>query len=161
MKFKITDKNGNTYIAKKNAKNIKDSEETLLEETAVEETPVEETKDEVKLDETEILALKDLISKIPDLLKLLDNDNIDEEAEEKEEESSEVDLDEEVVDFADDNEEEAEDDLVTEEEVETNDCGNNISDSKQSFGSIETRRSTVEVDDNEIAQVWARRYGGK
>lgn len=147
MKFKITDKNGNTYIAKKNVKkNVKD-EETVVEE-------------KVELSKDEILTLKDLLTKLPDLLKLLENDNIDEDEKEKEE-SSEEELDEEVIDFADDNEEEADDELVTEEEVETKDCGNNISDSKQSFGSIETKRSTVEVDDNEIAQVWARRYGGK
>ncbi len=147
MKFKITDKNGNTYIAKKNVKkNVKD-EETVVEE-------------KVELSKDEILTLKDLLTKLPDLLKLLENDNIDEDEKEKEE-SSEEELDEEVIDFADDNEEEAGDELVTEEEVETKDCGNIISDSKQSFGSIETKRSTVEVDDNEIAQVWARRYGGK
>lgn len=148
MKFKITDKNGNTYIAKKNVKkNVKD-EETVVEE-------------KVELSKDEILTLKDLLTKLPDLLKLLDNnDDIDEDEKEKEE-SSEEELDEEVIDFADDNEEEADDELVTEEEVETKDCGNNISDSKQSFGSIETKRSTVQVDDNEIAQVWARRYGGK
>lgn len=148
MKFKITDKNGNTYIAKKNVKkNVKD-EETVVEE-------------KVELSKDEILTLKDLLTKLPDLLKLLDNnDDIDEDEKEKEE-SSEEELDEEVIDFADDDEDEADDELVTEEEVETNDCGNNISDSKQSFGSIETKRSTVQVDDNEIAQVWARRYGGK
>ena len=60
-------------------------------------------------------------------------------------------------------EEKEEDDEIIDDEYCDEGCQKKTHDSKKSFGSIE-RRKTTEVEDSvddEVAQSWAKRYGGK
>lgn len=147
MRFKIRDNHGKTYAVKELTGN------KLLDTPQKKTLKIRDKAEELTADE--IKALKKLAEKAEEILTLI--------PEEKEEEKEkEFDLDE----FPED-ELELSDDAEGEEEI-VEDSENlddvKINDSKKSFGSIERRVITDsdELDrDAEIANAWAKRYGGK
>lgn len=147
MRFKIRTNHGKTYAVKELTGN------KLLDTPQKKTLKIRDKAEELTADE--IKALKKLAEKAEEILTLI--------PEEKEEEKEkEFDLDE----FPED-ELELSDDAEGEEEI-VEDSENlddvKINDSKKSFGSIERRVITDsdELDrDAEIANAWAKRYGGK
>ena len=113
------------------------------------------------LSNEDIKKLKKLLKRLDDILALLDEDSKDDEdveVEEKTEVETELDSDTAEGEFVEDDDLETETE-ETEEKVET------FHDSKKSFGAIEKRpiadSANDELDrDAEIAQAWAKRYGG-
>ena len=123
--------------------------EEILEEKS-EETGKPEVKSEDEgntLTSEEISALKGLAAAAPQLLGLL-----------KVEHEEHADPD-----FTDaDPEEEEDDKTMNDEEIIETDKKKSACDSKRSFGSIETKKATVDdsIEEDEIAAAWAKRYGG-
>lgn len=129
------------------------------------EFEVEEVKEEIEtsatdnedasLSEEEIGALKKLASVADKLVALLEVEK-DEHAEEPEAEMLDEDEDEEV------EEEDIEEEVVdTDEEFEEEKLTRK--DSKKSVGAIERKKSRDSVQDSQeldVAQAWAKRYGG-
>ena len=111
-----------------------------------------------ELTEEEIKTLRKLLGKADDLLALLKDD----EKSEKEEKGGKKDKDEkEEIEF-----EEADEDLLEIPEEETEEVEEeefSAHDSKKSFGSIEKKQNVADSVDGEeeIAQAWAKYYGGK
>ena len=154
MKLKVKDTNGRVFhVSDECVETIEDTEDTKLQD-----------KDE-EFSAEEIKLLKKLIPHLDELLNLLeiedaddhsefDSDEIEVESEEETEETSE--------DVIEDSEPEAEETVEDDEEAEVK----VVHDSKKSFGSIERRGIQDSVVDeiernNEIANAWAKRYGGK
>lgn len=152
MKLKVKDTNGRVFHV---------SDECITEDT--EDTKLQDKDEELSVEE--IKKLKKLIPHLDELLNLLemeaddesskfDHDEIELEAEEETEEETE--------DVIEDSEPECEETVEDDEEVETK----VVHDSKKSFGSIERRPVKDSIDDEiernkEIADAWAKRYGGK
>lgn len=147
MRFKIRDNHGKTYAVKELTGN------KLLDTPQKKTLKIRDKAEELTADE--IKALKKLAEKAEEILTLI--------PEEKEEEKEkEFDLDE----FPEDELELSDDAEGEEETVEDSENLDDvkINDSKKSFGSIERRVITDsdELDrDAEIANAWAKRYGGK
>ena len=187
MKFKITDKKGNKYIAEEvvDASKVKDSKlldkdeeekeedfdlgedldekETDKETETEKEDKDEESEESVELTEDDIKNLKELAKKLPDLLKLLDEKEGKEAADEDEDED-EIDeeefLDEngEVIDL--DKKQNADED--DDEDILTDDCDDTfVKDSKSSFGSVERQSGNqIQSEDErqqEIFDAWVKR----
>lgn len=123
-----------------------DNREYIVEEVEDEEIEIETKENDNALSDEEIAALKMLAKSASELLKLL-------KTEEEEHEAVE---DEEIDEDKDEYIEEEKD-----EEVVDTMKGH---DSKSSYGSLEkeTRVTDTQIDtDLEIAEAWAKRYGGK
>lgn len=134
MKFRIKDEDGKDY----------EVEEILEKKSEEDATPEIETTETTKfeLSEDEIKVLKDLIAKAPDILKLLalENEEHKDEEEIDEDEEELMDSDEEVVETC--------------EEKKTYD-------SKNSFGSLASKKTIIDDSlEDEISMAWAKRYGG-
>ena len=167
MKFKITDECGKAFAVEK--KDIALPNPRRFKEDPALKSDSCKDADEINFTEDEVKDLKKLAKKVKELLALVkdededkkkDKDEAEEEKDEKEEKISveEFDADEELLEIPEDDEEQGSDDLEDEEEEVTV-----AHDSKKSFGAIERKAS---VDDSidletEIAQAWAKRYGGK
>ena len=142
-KFRITDEDGAKY-------EVEEIEEVVDEDVEVEPEAGEPSGNEA-LTPDEIASLKQLAAAAPDILALLDKGEEpieDEEVEEEvEEEIDEDDLDE---------EDETEEEVIDSEKTKAKD-------SKKSYGSIEKRNQVKDSIDaeEEIADAWAKRYGGK
>ena len=138
-KYKIHDEDGNVMTIE---------EEDVKEKDACAE---QVNDDEMSLTSDEISALKSLAGVADKLMALINKDVTDEDAEEKsddEEEIKDEDEDEEIVD--------------TDEDVEEA-IVKKTTDSRRSVGAIEKRQKTADSafdKENEIAQAWAKRYGG-
>lgn len=132
-------------------KNIRDEEEYEIEEVPDSEdlTEIEEIHDDAILTEEEIASLKQLAAVAGELMSLLHSEK-EEPAHDKDE-----DEDEEIEEVHDEEEIEEEKVIDTEEKV----CG----DSRKSFGSIERKSPNTTALDSEleVANAWAKRYGGK
>lgn len=165
MKFKITDECGKDFSVEK--KDIAlPNPRRFKEEPAQKSSPCRDAE-EKDFTEDEVKLLKKLLKKADALLDLLKDDK-DAEKDDKEEKEAdeeeaeekisveEFDADEELLEIPED-----EDGVQDSEDVEDED-GVTAHDSKKSYGAIE-RKSTVDdsIDiDTEIAQAWAKRYGG-
>ena len=138
-KYKIRDEDGNVMTVE---------EEEVKEKDACAE---QVNDDEMSLTSDEISALKSLAGVADKLMALINKDVADEDAEEKsddEEEIKDEDEDEEIVD--------------TDEDVEEA-IVKKTTDSRRSVGAIEKRQKAADSafdKENEIAQAWAKRYGG-
>lgn len=122
-----------------------------------------------ELTEEEIKTLRKLLGKADDLLALLKDD----EKSEKEEKGGKKDKDEkEEIEFEEEEEfkpakgADADEDLLEIPEEETEEVEEeefSAHDSKKSFGSIEKKQNVADSVDGEeeIAQAWAKYYGGK
>lgn len=160
MKFKITDKCGDVYDVteqdacckeKEEQEEVKDEEAATVEEAPVKDAEPDFTEDEIKL-------LKELLSRADELMALLDAEKPEKDKDEdvvegEEDEEEEVEEDEEVEEVLDDSEDTDMEDI---DDIE-------IHDSRSSFGSVEHNSCQDSLDDevDEIAQAWAKHYGGK
>jgi hypothetical protein len=168
MRFKVKDYRGNVYSVKES---LTDADKEI------------KAPEDSELTADEIVALKKLIKKIPDLLDLLDveaeehkkddkkdagktvekpKDEKKSLAEDELEVKGDKDTDGEDEDFGAEEKEE----IVTDNDpdAECKDCDDTmIHDSRSSFGAIEHKTDdSVEVEkDDEIAEAWSKRYGGK
>ena len=138
-KYKILDEDGNVMTI--------EEEEDIKEKDAC---AGQVNDDEMSLTSDEISALKSLAGVADKLMALINKDVADEDAEEKSdnEEEIEEDEDEEIVD--------------TDEDVEEA-IVKKTTDSRRSVGAIEKRQKAADSafdKENEIAQAWAKRYGG-
>lgn len=147
-KYKIRDEDGNVMTVE---------EEEVKEKDAC----TEQIKDdEMSLTSDEITALKSLAGVADKLMALLNKDVAD-DGEEVEKKSQVVKKE------SDDGEEETEEDdeeeiIDTDEDVEEA-IVKKTTDSRHSVGAIERRQKTTDSDfdkEDEIAQAWAKRYGG-
>lgn len=147
MRFKIRDNHGKTYAVKELTGN------KLLDTPQKKTLKIRDKAEELTADE--IKALKKLAEKAEEILTLIP----EEKEEEKEKESDLDEFPEDELELSDDAEGEEE---IVEDSENLDDV--KINDSKKSFGSIERRVITDsdELDrDAEIANAWAKRYGGK
>lgn len=147
MRFKIRDNHGKTYAVKELTGN------KLLDTPQKKTLKIRDKAEELTADE--IKALKKLAEKAEEILALIP----EEKEEEKEKESDLDEFPEDELELSDDAEGEEE---IVEDSENLDDV--KINDSKKSFGSIERRVITDsdELDrDAEIANAWAKRYGGK
>lgn len=125
-----------------------DDQEYEVIETEVEEPVDEPVTDEgiEALSEEDIAALKMLASVADKLVALIHDEPVEEPVEEEE-------VDEDIVEDADEEIEEEKE----EEVIDTRKC-----DSKKSFGALEKRTKTADSDlTDDVADAWAKRYGGK
>lgn len=138
---------------------VKDEDNETFEVEEIEETPAKEvtteveTKDEA-LSAEEIAALKKLAGVADKLIGMCTTSDEDESDEDDEDVDVDADVD---VDEDEDGKEEV---LDTDED---DDKVVKPRDSKKSFGSIEKKRkavSTVDSQQESIAEAWAKRYGG-
>lgn len=137
-KFRITDDEGNNY-------EVEEIEEVQDEEKEFKD---DELSEGMSLTQDEIISLKELAAKAPEILALLNNNVVDA----KEEEVKDEDKEEKV--------EDEDEEVIDSEDVKEK---NKAKDSKKSYGSIETKYSvndSIDAED-EIANAWAKRYGGK
>ena len=137
---------------------VKDEDNETFEVEEIEETPAKEvtteveTKDEA-LSAEEIAALKKLAGVADKLIGMCTTSDEDED----DDDDKDVDVD---VDTDEDEDEDKEEVLDTDED---DDKVIKPRDSKKSFGSIEKKRkvvSTVDSQQESIAEAWAKRYGG-
>ena len=135
---------------------VKDEDNETFEVEEIEETPAKEvtteveTKDEA-LSAEEIAALKKLAGVADKLIGMCTTSDEDE---------SDEDVDVDVDADTDEDEDGKEEVLDTDED---DDKAIKPRDSKKSFGSIEKKRkavSTVDSQQESIAEAWAKRYGG-
>lgn len=139
-KYKILDEDGNVMTI--------EEEEDIKEKDAC---AGQVNDDEMSLTSDEISALKSLAGVADKLMALINKDVADKDAEEKsddEEKIKDEDEDEEIVD--------------TDEDVEEA-IVKKTTDSRRSVGAIEKRQKAADSafdKENEIAQAWAKRYGG-
>ena len=135
---------------------VKDEDNETFEVEELEETPTKEvtkeveTKDEA-LSAEEIAALKKLAGVADKLIGMCTTSDEDE---------SDEDVDVDVDADTDEDEDGKEEVLDTDED---DDKAIKPRDSKKSFGSIEKKRkavSTVDSQQESIAEAWAKRYGG-
>ena len=137
---------------------VKDEDNETFEVEELEETPTKEvtkeveTKDEA-LSAEEIAALKKLAGVADKLIGMCTTSDEDEDDDDKD-----VDAD---VDVDDDEDEDGKEEVLDTDEDD--DKAIKSRDSKKSFGSIEKKRkaiSTVDSQQESIAEAWAKRYGG-
>ena len=135
---------------------VKDEDNETFEVEEIEETPAKEvtteveTKDEA-LSAEEIAALKKLAGVADKLIGMCTTSDEDESDED-------VDVD---VDADTDEDEDGKEEVLDTDE--NDDKAIKPRDSKKSFGSIEKKRkavSTVDSQQESIAEAWAKRYGG-
>lgn len=140
MKFRIKDEDGKDY-------EVEEILEQKSEDDASEAETIEITNNE--LSDEEIKVLKELVAKAPEILNLL---NV--EKKEHEENPELLDEDEE---YSDEEKEECSDENEEVEElIETQ-----THDSKSSFGSLVSRKTSVDDSlEDEVSEAWAKRYGG-
>ena len=132
---------------------------------------VNDADEKIELLESDIEKLKELIPYMDVLIALLkdeekgfnENEAADELGAEDFGKKKEIKVEEEEEEK--ESNEFVEDDLPAEEEKEDYKFSETVRDSKKSFGSIEKRVVNDSVDseianDNDIAQAWAKRYGG-
>lgn len=133
---------------------VKDEDEGLVV-TELDEEPEKKTEDE-DIDEEvhdddaltpeEISALKSLAAVASDLVALVEKSKTSDEDEE--------------IDDEDEDEDEDEDALLDEDEEEVIETGK-AHDSKKSFGAIQRKSKPKDsLEDDEVADAWAKRYGG-
>ena len=133
---------------------VKDEDEGLVV-TELDEEPEKKTEDE-DIDEEvhdddaltpeEISALKSLAAVASDLVALVEKSKTSDEDEE--------------IDDEDEDEDEDEDALLDEDEEEVIETGK-AHDSKKSFGAIQRKSKPKDsLEDDEVANAWAKRYGG-
>lgn len=133
---------------------------------------VNDAEEKIELSESDIKKLKELIPYMDVLIALLkdeekgfdENEAADELGAEDFGKKKEVEVEEEEVVEDDVPSKETVDDVDDVEEEDYN-FSETVHDSKKSFGSIEKRVVNDSVDseianDNDIAQAWAKRYGG-
>ena len=134
---------------------VKDEDEGLVV-TELDEEPEKKTEDE-DIDEEvhdddaltpeEISALKSLAAVASDLVALVEKSKTSDEDEEIDDEDEEL-------------EDEDEDALLDEDEEEVIETGK-AHDSKKSFGAIQRKSKPKDsLEDDEVADAWAKRYGG-
>ena len=134
---------------------VKDEDEGLVV-TELDEEPEKKTEDE-DIDEEvhdddaltpeEISALKSLAAVASDLVALVDKSKTSDEDEEIDDEDEEL-------------EDEDEETLLDEDEEEVIETGK-AHDSKKSFGAIQRKSKPKDsLEDDEVADAWAKRYGG-
>lgn len=137
---------------------VKDEDNETFEVEEIEETPAKEvtteveTKDEA-LSAEEIAALKKLADVADKLIGMCTTSDEDE----SDEDDEDVDVD------ADTDEDEDSEEEVLDTDEDDDDKVIKPRDSKKSFGSIEKKRkavSTVDSQQESIAEAWAKRYGG-
>lgn len=137
---------------------VKDEDNETFEVEELEETPTKEvtkeveTKDEA-LSAEEIAALKKLAGVADKLIGMCTTSDEDEDDDDKD-----VDAD---VDVDEDEDEDGKEEVLDTDEDD--DKAIKSRDSKKSFGSIEKKRkaiSTVDSQQESIAEAWAKRYGG-
>ena len=134
---------------------VKDEDEGLVV-TELDEEPEKKTEDEdideeVHDDDTltpeEISALKSLAAVASDLVALVEKSKTSDEDEEIDDEDEEL-------------EDEDEETLLDEDEEEVIETGK-THDSKKSFGAIQRKSKPKDsLEDDEVANAWAKRYGG-
>lgn len=157
MKFKMRDKKGNIYIAEETSKKIRplDSKQA-----------VKDADEEPAFTESEIKAIKELIDLLPKLSALVDNDKEDDQDEPEADDQDETEAEAEGeadTDFLDESDEvidsenlDDNDDEIIEDEA-LDDLA--ITDSKKSFGSVESKQIVDNDTANEdISAVWAKYY---
>ena len=135
---------------------VKDEDNETFEVEEIEETPAKEVTTEVEakdeaLSAEEIAALKKLAAVADKLIGMCTTSDEDESDED-------VDVD---VDADTDEDEDGEEEVLDTDEDD--DKAIKPRDSKKSFGSIEKKRkavSTVDSQQESIAEAWAKRYGG-
>lgn len=145
-KYKIHDEDGNVMTVE---------EEEVKEKDACSEN----IDDDMSLTSEEIAALKSLAGVAGKLLALLDKDAAKEEGEKKSQVAKETSDDEEEIEESSDDDEEI---IDTDEGVEEA-IVKKTTDSKRSVGAIEKHKKTIDSAfdrEDEIAQAWAKRYGG-
>ena len=134
---------------------VKDEDEGLVV-TELDEEPEKKTEDE-DIDEEvhdddaltpeEISALKSLAAVASDLVALVEKSKTSDEDEEIDDEDEEL-------------EDEDEEALLDEDEEEVIETGK-AHDSKKSFGAIQRKSKPKDsLEDDEVADAWAKRYGG-
>lgn len=134
---------------------------------------VNDAEEKIELVESDIKKLKELIPYMDVLIALLKDEEKGFDENEAADELGAEDFGKKKEFEAEEEEEVVEDDIPDEEnlddgdEVEEEDCkiSETVHDSKKSFGSIEKHVINDSVDseianDNDIAQAWAKRYGG-
>lgn len=134
---------------------VKDEDEGLvvteLDEESEKKTEDEDIEEEVHDDDAltpeEISALKSLAAVAPDLVALVEKSKTSDEDEEIDDDDEEV-------------EDEDEEALLDEDEEEVIETGK-AHDSKKSFGAIQRKSKPKDsLEDDEVANAWAKRYGG-
>ena len=134
---------------------VKDEDEGLvvteLDEEAEKKTEDEDIDEEVHDDDAltpeEISALKSLAAVASDLVALVEKSKTSDEDEEIDDEDEEL-------------EDEDEETLLDEDEEEVIETGK-AHDSKKSFGAIQRKSKPKDsLEDDEVADAWAKRYGG-
>lgn len=137
---------------------VKDEDEGLvvteLDEEPEKKTEDEDIEEEVHDDDAltpeEISALKSLAAVAPDLVALVEKSKTSDEDEEIDDEEE----------LEDEDEDEDEDALLDEDEEEVIETGK-AHDSKKSFGAIQRKSKPKDsLEDDEVANAWAKRYGG-
>lgn len=134
---------------------VKDEDEGLVV-TELDEEPEKKTEDE-DIDEEvhdddaltpeEISALKSLAAVASDIVALVEKSKTSDEDEEIDDEDEEL-------------EDEDEEALLDEDEEEVIETGK-AHDSKKSFGAIQRKSKPKDsLEDDEVADAWAKRYGG-
>ena len=137
---------------------VKDEDNETFEVEEIEETPAKEVTTEVEakdeaLSAEEIAALKKLAGVADKLIGMCTTSDEDES-----DEDEDVDVD---VDADTDEDEDGKEEVLDTDEDD--DKVIKPRDSKKSFGSIEKKRkavSTVDSQQESIAEAWAKRYGG-
>ena len=139
-KYHVIDDDGSEY-------QVEELDEELVEETQDDEPEINTLSNE------EIEALKKLAAVADKLVALIET----KDAEEGMEENNLVDEDE-------DSEEPDDEDEEEEEVIDTEEEEKKIThDSKKSFGSLESKKRKVVVDNSlvdEVSDAWTKRYGG-
>lgn len=132
MKYRIKDEDGSTLEIEE----IQDEEIEEIQE------PIEEPIEDNGLTPEEIDSLRQLIAAAPQLLALIETN----------EEVADEEIEEEIYD----------EDVVEEIDEEEVVDSEKVKDSKNSFGSLEKLKvdDSIEMED-EIANAWSKRYGGK
>ena len=134
---------------------VKDEDEGLvvteLDEEPEKKTEDEDIEEEVHDDDAltpeEISALKSLAAVASDLVALVEKSKTSDEDEEIDDEDEEL-------------EDEDEEALLDEDEEEVIETGK-AHDSKKSFGAIQRKSKPKDsLEDDEVADAWAKRYGG-
>lgn len=133
---------------------VKDEDEGLvvteLDEESEKKTEDEDIEEEVHDDDAltpeEISTLKSLAAVAPDLVALVEKSKASDE--------------DEKIDDEEEFEDEDEDALLDEDEEEVIETGK-AHDSKKSFGAIQRKSKPKDsLEDDEVANAWAKRYGG-
>lgn len=149
------------YVRDEDGKNF-EVEEVETTTTPADEIPAEEppVQDANSLSDEEILSLKRLASVSDKLIALVETTDSNKE---EEEDVTDSDEDEDEEDITDSDEDEDEDE-AGEQVIDTDEDEVPMKkDSKKSFGSIEKKKTAKDsaIDSElEIANAWAKRYGG-